>query len=110
MGLCPQDGGRAGHGGHSGEGCPGACVWQSGGRADVLAQVSPALETSAPATSQFANEGTKVQRREGRFGGPPRAAIELELRAPACCPSRGQWAGHCMAARGCACVCVFVNI
>lgn len=60
----------------------------------MLAQVRPALETSAPTTSHFANEGTKVLRREERCLIPPRAAAELEL-LPQLWARGSVWLGVC---------------
>lgn len=46
MGLGSRDWGRAGHGGHSGEGCQRACVWHSGGRANTcMSKSDGALES-----------------------------------------------------------------
>lgn len=58
-GLGSQDGRRAGHGGHAGEGCQRVCMWQSSGKANMCTAKSksnPALETAGSATFHFANE------------------------------------------------------
>lgn len=61
-GLGSQDGGGQGMEATQVRAAPSPRVAEQWGGKCRLAQVRPALETSVPATSHFANERTKVQR------------------------------------------------